>query len=74
MKLTKTANGTKIKLSKIEWVRLGRTAGWLKTAACMEHICNECDAVWFDNEKAGKCPECGSNDVMHLFDEECEIN
>ncbi|UCH72084.1 MAG: hypothetical protein JSW62_00610 [Thermoplasmatales archaeon] len=32
MKVIKTANGKKIKLSKSEWESIGKTAGWMKTA------------------------------------------
>ena len=37
--------------------------------ACMSHVCTECDHEWFDNERGGQCPECGSFQVQHLFDE-----
>ena len=29
MKITKTANQTKLKISKKEWQNIGRTAGWI---------------------------------------------
>ena len=37
--------------------------------ACMIHICNDCEHDWFDNIPRGSCPECGSSDVIHIFDE-----
>ena len=38
--------------------------------ACMEHICGECDHVWFDNEPRGSCPVCGNFiNNAHIFDE-----
>lgn len=38
--------------------------------ACMEHLCAECNKVWFDNRSGGACPKCGSTNVVHVFDEE----
>ena len=38
-------------------------------ATCMEHYCHKCGNAWFDNEPRGRCPECGSGDVVHSFDE-----
>ena len=35
----------------------------------MEHICNECDEVWFDNKSFPKCPHCKSSDAVSIFDE-----
>ena len=37
--------------------------------ATMEHRCNSCQNVWFDNERYGECPECKSTDVHHHSDE-----
>ena len=40
MKVIKTASGNQIKMSKTEWEKIGRTAGWMKTANAdlIEHI------------------------------------
>ena len=38
--------------------------------ACMSHQCKECDNEWFNNERYGVCPECGSSIVQHDFDEQ----
>ncbi len=37
--------------------------------ACMEHVCEDCGAAWFDNKASGGCPKCGSLDVGSFFDE-----
>ena len=37
MKLVKTANGkTKIKMSRNEWIRIGKKSGWLKSAGLFD--------------------------------------
>ena len=36
MKLIKTANGNKLKISHKEWESIGKTAGWMKTAKFVE--------------------------------------
>jgi len=33
MKIIKTANGNKLKLSKKEWERIGNKAGWVKKSS-----------------------------------------
>ena len=38
MKLIKTANGKRIKLSRSEWESIGKTAGWMKTAEGQQSI------------------------------------
>jgi hypothetical protein len=38
----------------------------------MEHVCRECDEQWFDNKARPPCPNCGSYDAAHYFDEEPE--
>lgn len=38
--------------------------------ACMTHNCRACKEEWFDNSSGGKCPKCGSTDVMHDWDEQ----
>jgi rubrerythrin len=37
--------------------------------ACMEHECDECGHIWFNNKPGGNCPICGSPYVRHTFDE-----
>ena len=38
--------------------------------ACLEHECNKCNEVWFDNQHWSACPNCGSTDKRTLWDEE----
>ena len=38
--------------------------------ACLEHVCRECGAVWFDNNPSAYCASCGTTDVATYFDEE----
>ena len=38
--------------------------------SCMEHECERCHKVWFDNKTGGDCPDCGSSEVYNIFDEE----
>ena len=39
MKIIKTANGKKqVKMSKSEWVSIGKKAGWMKTAAALQTL------------------------------------
>lgn len=40
--------------------------------ACMEHFCHNCNNMWFTNTGGCKCPKCGSNEIVHTFDEEPE--
>jgi len=65
MKLIKTASGkTIIKMSKCEWEKIGRTAGWFATlcAACKKllyppkHIPNTPDSQV--DKSHGFCPKC----------------
>jgi len=37
--------------------------------ACMEHECEDCKKMWFDNKASGACPKCGSWEVKSFFDE-----
>jgi len=37
--------------------------------ACMEHECEDCKEMWFDNKASGACPKCGSWEVKSFFDE-----
>ena len=37
--------------------------------ACLEHNCNVCKAVWFNNDQSTECPECGSQNYNTFFDE-----
>lgn len=39
--------------------------------ACMQHICRKCNDMWMDNNITGYC-KCGSNDVLHLFEEDIQ--
>ncbi|MGW8178649.1 MAG: hypothetical protein ACWGQW_07785 [bacterium] len=41
--------------------------------ACMEHECRDCNHVWFNNQKGGPCPACGSNDIADFFDEQPDV-
>jgi hypothetical protein len=56
MKLVKTANGHKIKMSQKEWMEYGVKAGWMKQAKkgvpCPK--C-DCDDTSTDNQGNGKC-------------------
>lgn len=38
--------------------------------ACMTHECRHCGNSWSDNIPRGRCPECHSYEVVHLFDEQ----
>ena len=38
--------------------------------ACMEHECNDCKYMWFDNSTDSKCPKCGSINTDSTYDEE----
>ncbi len=38
--------------------------------ACLEHACNDCDEVWFDNEQGSACPKCESRSSSVWFDED----
>lgn len=38
--------------------------------ACMEHKCRNCGNGWFDNSARAPCPQCGSINVAHYFDED----
>ena len=38
--------------------------------ACLEHECNDCNEVWFDNNFYSSCPKCGSKDNRKMFDEQ----
>ena len=38
--------------------------------ACLEHDCNVCGCVWFDNDRHSVCPDCGSNDKRTMSDEQ----
>ena len=70
MILIKTASGKKtIKISKSEWQSIGKTAGWIKTAACVDHTCNDCDHIWQDNDPHSNCPECRSSNNITDLDE-----
>jgi predicted nucleic acid-binding Zn-ribbon protein len=35
----------------------------------MEHECEDCKEMWFDNKASGACPKCGSWEVKSFFDE-----
>ncbi len=37
--------------------------------ACMEHVCHGCGHVWINNEVKQTCPQCGTFNVSHYFDE-----
>lgn len=37
--------------------------------ACMTHECIRCGHLWFNNQKALLCPECGSDEIRSTFDE-----
>ena len=37
--------------------------------ACMEHQCDTCGEMWFDNKASGTCSKCGSYDVASFYDE-----
>ena len=37
--------------------------------ACMEHECEDCKEMWFDNKASGQCSACGSSEVRSFFDE-----
>ena len=70
MKIVTASNGkTKVKISKKEWESVGKKAGWMKTAACMDHVCVKCNHMWFDNKSHGVCPKCGSTETVDTFDE-----
>lgn len=38
--------------------------------ACLDHICNECEYGWMDNDRNSECPRCGSHSHSTHFDEE----
>jgi len=59
MKLTKTASGNKLKLSKKEWESIGRKAGWISVA--------EDDELrqWVDQELIDNF-----NDLLYMPDED----
>jgi predicted Zn-ribbon and HTH transcriptional regulator len=37
--------------------------------ACMEHECEQCGLVDFDNITWTKCPNCGSEKISNIYDE-----
>ena len=39
--------------------------------ACMEHECETCGYVYFDNRRYGCCPRCGGATIDH-FDEDID--
>jgi len=56
MKLVKTASGkTTIRMSRSEWMRLGKRAGWLTTAGYDEWLAEGYD------DSGPSCPECGED-------------
>jgi DnaJ-class molecular chaperone len=56
MKLTKTASGKKIKISKKEWKSIGKKTGWLKTVA---------DTDQKSNPKK-ECPRCHGDKFLDV--------
>jgi len=59
MKLVKTANGHKIKMSRSEWESYGRKAGWLSKKASVD--CQECGETIHQETNNDKCPHCGGD-------------
>lgn len=52
MKLIKTANGKKIKMSKSEWEGIGKTAGWMRTAGSSAEELIQKSIKWGEEVKA----------------------
>ena len=71
MKLVKTANGKKLKLSRTEWESIGLTAKWMKKAMdentpCKCRECGKKSKLGDCSSEAGVfkgCPSCGSKNV-----------
>jgi hypothetical protein len=42
MKLTKTANGYKVELSRQDWQQIGVQQGWIKAAGVCDHCGKDC--------------------------------
>lgn len=40
--------------------------------ACMTHTCSDCNHMVFNNGGLGSCPKCGSDDIIHHYDEDNE--
>ena len=60
MKITRTASGTTIKLSKTEWEDIGREAGWLNDKMTKEALA---DAATLSKDFAEQ-----TSDVLHVID------
>jgi hypothetical protein len=61
MKLVKTASGKKaIKLSKKEWVSIGKKAGWLSKEAIKGFVEPSSFSSFYapDDDEGPECPEC----------------
>lgn len=41
--------------------------------ACIEHNCARCGFWSMDNERLRVCPDCGSNEISNIFDENPDI-
>jgi|694.fasta_scaffold108912_6 hypothetical protein len=38
--------------------------------ACMEHTCNDCGKMVFNNNNLFVCPKCGSQNIASYYDEQ----
>lgn len=70
MKLIKTANKTKLKLSKKEWQDIGKKAGWIKIADSIDNVWKKNDQgeIYPDEQYYYECDDCMCTFLSNIKD------